>query len=237
MESGDKELTEGRRDLGRGAKEVKEKRVCVDTHTHTHLVVWSWGTSALVRVTGNERLVGLKSITTATASHNPIPSHPTQELRAAWLARSPWGTEAATQALSAYSLCQLWLRVCVQRASRALKERLAHFGRRRCELCRRTPTVSVSVCAALPVWEEQATLNRYRLFCPGFSDSLNLVMKVCLPTIFFFLVSENSLSLPFPRIYIQALYNTKYTGLKFPCMCTVYLFFQLNRFWFWNYTA
>lgn len=159
--------------------------VCVCVGLHTHLVVWSWGTSALVRVTGNERLVGLKSITTATASHNPIPSHPTQELRAAWLARSPWGTEAATQALSAYSLCQLWLRVCVQRASRALKERLAHFGKRRCELCRRTPTVSVSVCAALPVWEEQATLNRYRLFCPGFSDSLNLVMKVCLPTIFF----------------------------------------------------
>lgn len=35
MESGDKELTEGRRDLGRGAKEVKEKRVCRHTHTHT----------------------------------------------------------------------------------------------------------------------------------------------------------------------------------------------------------
>lgn len=35
MESGDKELTEGRRDLGRGAKEVKEKRVCSPTHTHT----------------------------------------------------------------------------------------------------------------------------------------------------------------------------------------------------------
>lgn len=150
-ECSNKELTEGRRDLGRGAREVKEKCVCRRTHTHTHLVVWSWGTSALVRVTGNERLVGLKNITTATASHNPIPSHPTQELCATWLACSPWGTEATAQALSAYSLCQLWFQVCGQGASSTLKERLAHFGRRRCELCRRTPTVCVSLCVVMPV--------------------------------------------------------------------------------------
>lgn len=111
-----------------------------------HLVLWSQGTSALVRVTGGERSVGLKNITTATASHNPIPSHPIQELCATWLACSPWGAEATDQALSAYSLCQLWLWVCGRGASSALKERLAHFGRRRCELCRRTPTVCVYLC-------------------------------------------------------------------------------------------
>ena len=81
MESSNAELTGGRRDLGRGAKET-----CVHmhpharAHTYTHHVLWSRGASALVRVTGSERSVGLKSITTATASHNPIPSHPIHEL-------------------------------------------------------------------------------------------------------------------------------------------------------------
>lgn len=84
MESSNTELTGGCRDLGRGAKEAKE--TCVRTHPHahahtyTHHVLWSRGASALVRVTGSERSVGLKSITTATASHNPIPSHPIHEL-------------------------------------------------------------------------------------------------------------------------------------------------------------
>lgn len=150
MESRNTELTGGRRDLGRGAKEAKETRVCRHTHTHTgihtHIVLWSRGASALVRVTGIERSIGLKSITTATASHNPIPSHPIHELCATWLACSPWGAEATAQALSAYSLCQLWLWVCGRGASSALKERLLHFGKRRCELCRRTPTVSVCLC-------------------------------------------------------------------------------------------
>lgn len=155
MEGSIPELTVGRRDLGRGAKEATE--TCVGTltrtHTSTHNVLWSRGASALVRVTGSERSVKLKSITKATASHNPIPSHPIHKLCAMWLARFPWGAEATAQALSAYSLCQLWLWVCGRGASSALKERLVHFGRRRCELCRRTPTVCVceSVCAVMPM--------------------------------------------------------------------------------------
>lgn len=80
---------------------------------------------------------------------------------------SPGAPEATAQALSAYSQCQLWLWVRGRGASRTLKERLVHFGRRRCELCRRIPTVCVwvSVCSDAnlspswgTMWEEQATL-------------------------------------------------------------------------------
>lgn len=80
---------------------------------------------------------------------------------------SPGGPEATAQALSAYSQCQRWLWVRGRGASRTLKERLVHFGRRRCELCRRTPTVCVWVCVCNDanlspsrgtIWEERATL-------------------------------------------------------------------------------
>lgn len=146
MKGRNPELPLGRRHLGQGAKEAKE--TCVGTHTHpsTHNVLWSRGASAPVWVTGSERSVRLKNITKATASHNPIPSHPIHKLCAMRLVCFPWGAEATAQALSAYSLCQLRLWVCGRGASRALKERLVHFGRRRCELCRRTPTVCVCPC-------------------------------------------------------------------------------------------
>lgn len=48
-------------------------------------------------------------------------------MRCDWPA-PPWGTAAAAPALSAHSLCQLWLPFCVRGASSASKERLAHFG-------------------------------------------------------------------------------------------------------------
>lgn len=55
MESSSTELTGGRRDLGRGAKEAKETRVCMHTHTHTsssglggHLL-WSGSLAASAR--------------------------------------------------------------------------------------------------------------------------------------------------------------------------------------------
>lgn len=67
------------------------RRACASVRALAHLVLWSRGTSAPVRVTGSERSFGLKSITTATASHNPIPSHPIQELCATWLACPPPG--------------------------------------------------------------------------------------------------------------------------------------------------
>ena len=143
--------------------------MCGDTHIHTVSSDLGGGASAVVWVNGSKRSVRLKSITKATASDNPIPSHPIQEVCAMWLARFPWGAEATAQAMSAYSLCQLWLWVCGRGGSRTLKERLVHFGRRRCELCRRTPTVCVceSMCIDANVspswgtlWEEQVTLRR-----------------------------------------------------------------------------
>lgn len=111
-------------------------------HTHPHTsdlrghLLWSGSLAASARL-------GAKVSPQQLHRIFPIPSYPIHELCATWLAWFPWGAEATSQALSAYSLCQLWLWVCRWGASSALKERLAHFGKRRCELCRRTPAVSV----------------------------------------------------------------------------------------------
>lgn len=146
----------GCRDLGQGAKEAKETRV----HAHTHPSFSDLrGASGLVRVTASEHSVVLKSITTATASHNPIPSHPIHELCVMWLACSPWGVEATAQALSAYSLCQLWLWVCGRGATSALKGTFGAFWQETMWIMQTHPyCVSVCVwewvhvCAVMPVW-------------------------------------------------------------------------------------
>lgn len=164
------ELTAAHRDLGQGAKETCVWAHSPARHTSAHNVLWSQGASALVRVSGSQRSVKLKSITKATTPYNPIPSYPIHELCAMRLARFPWGPRGdGSGAVCLLSVSAMTLSAWAGSESH-IKGTFGAFWQEAVWIMQTHPCcVRVSLCVCSDanlspswgtMWEEQATLCR-----------------------------------------------------------------------------